>query len=202
MEISFYDYSRSPLALAGFWQRIATWQPNQHRRFLLFPVIGALLPAAAWYVGLTETGWRVGEGDVLKLTTGSAARIIVLLYLAMLVCIGFIGYIIHWMSTTYGCDTSWSKGITVTSLTATPLFLFGAMGIYPLFWLDLAVGLLSLSWSIYLLYVGIPIVMRIPPERGFFYASAIVAACLVVFMALMGGSVILWDFGAAPVFTD
>lgn len=195
-------HRRTPLSFSRQWEYIADWRDAQHKRFLIYPVLGALLPAVSWYIGLTQVGWSVGDGEMLRLTTDSAARIIALMYLAMLFCIAVVGYIVHWMSDTYGCDTTFPKGITVTSLTATPLFLFGVLGLYPLFWLDLMVGLLSLSWSIYLLYVGIPIVMRIPPERGFFYASAIVAACLVVFMALMGGSVILWDFGAAPVFTD
>lgn len=184
------------------WQAMADWQTSQYNRFILYPVVLALLPAVAWYVGLTGVGWQVGEGDSVRLTPESAGRIAVLFYLAMLACIGAVGYLVHWMSITYGCDTSLSKGIAVTGFVATPLFLFGLLGFYPLFWLDLLAGLAAISWSIYLLHMGIPIVMNIPADRGFFYASAVVAAGLVVFMALMGGSVILWDMGAAPVFTD
>lgn len=55
---------------------------------------------------------------------------------------------------------------------------------------------------VYLLYISVPIVMRIPSERGFLFASAMVAVGLVGFAALLAVTVILWEMGAMPVFTD
>jgi hypothetical protein len=52
------------------------------------------------------------------------------------------------------------------------------------------------------MYLGIPIVMKISEERGFLFASAVLAISMVIMICLMVGSVIVWDFGAAPVFTD
>ena len=54
----------------------------------------------------------------------------------------------------------------------------------------------------YLLYLGIPIAMDIPEERGFLFASAVLGVALVLLICIMVGAVILWDFGAAPAFTD
>jgi hypothetical protein len=53
----------------------------------------------------------------------------------------------------------------------------------------------------YLLYLGVPIVMQIPSERGFLFASAVVAMALVGVVAMMGGTALLWDFGAEPRYT-
>ena len=64
------------------------------------------------------------------------------------------------------------------------------------------VGVTAVGWAVYLLYLGIPIVMDIPEERGFLFSSAVIAICLVMMICIMVGSVILWDFGAAPAFTD
>jgi len=41
------------------------------------------------------------------------------------------------------------------------------------------------------LYTGIPIVMNVPKECGFLFASAVLAFCMVLLMIIMGGSVIL-----------
>jgi len=60
----------------------------------------------------------------------------------------------------------------------------------------------AVGWSLYLLYVGIPAVMKVPQERGFLFASAVVAVCLVILIAIMGASVILWDMGFAPEYTN
>ena len=63
-------------------------------------------------------------------------------------------------------------------------------------------GCAAAGYAIYLLYIGVPIVMRIPAERGFLFASAMVGVGLVGCATLLGVTVILWEMGAMPVFTD
>jgi Yip1 domain len=185
------------------WQTIADLPPSSFRTLLLYPCLLAILPAVAWYYGTSQVGWTVGDhGDTIKLTVASARQISILFYLGMVGCVAVIGYFIHWMSDTYGADSSLTKGIVITGLTSTPLFIAGLVGFYPLLWVDLLIGVAAVSWSVYLLYLGIPIVMKIPEERGFLFSSAVVGVALVMLICLMVGSVILWEYGAAPAFTD
>jgi len=185
------------------WRTIAKLPDSSFRTLLLYPCLFALLPAVAWFYGTSQVGWTVGEGDeVIKLTAQSARQITVLFYIAMLASVAIIGYFVHWMSDTYGAASTLTKGIVITGLTCTPLFLAGLVGFYPLLWIDLLIGVVAISWSVYLLYLGIPIVMDIPEERGFLFASAIVGVAMVILICIMVGSVIVWDMGAAPSFTD
>jgi hypothetical protein len=184
------------------WQTIADLPANSFKTLVLYPCFMAILPAVAWFYGTTQVGWTVGDGEPVRLTTESARQICILFYLTMVACVCIIGYFIHWMADTYGTESSVTKGIVVTGLTATPLFLAGLVGFYPLLWLDMLIGVAAVSWSVYLMYLGIPIIMDIPEERGFLFSSAVMAIALVILICLMVGSVILWDFGAAPAFTD
>ena len=184
------------------WQQIAGRAKFSVFSAVLFTAVMACLPAVAWYYGTTAVGWTVGDGDVVRLTEQSAIVMISLFYLTMVGSICAIGFMIHWMSETYGADSTIAKGIAIAGLSATPLFLAGAVGIIPIFWLALVVAMVSVGYAVYLLYLGIPIVMAIPEERGFLFSSAVVAFCMVILMVIMGGSVILWDMGAAPSFTD
>lgn len=185
------------------WRTVANLPDSSFKTLLLYPCLFALLPAVAWFYGTSQVGWTVGEGDeVIKLTAQSARQITVLFYLVMLASVAVIGYFVHWMSDTYGAASTLTKGIVITGLTCTPLFLAGLVGFYPLLWIDLLIGTAAVGWSVYLLYLGIPIVMDIPEERGFLFASAIVGVAMVIFICIMVGSVIVWDFGAAPSFTD
>ena len=184
------------------WKRVADLPDATMKTMVLYPALMALIPAAAWYYGTTAVGWTVGDGDPIKLTRDSALAIILLFYFAMVAAVGVIGYFIHWMSHTYGADSNLAKGIVIAGFTATPLFVAGAVGFYPVLWLDMLIGVVAVCWAVYLLYLGIPIVMRIPEERGFLFSSAVIAICLVMLICIMVGSVILWDFGAAPAFTD
>jgi hypothetical protein len=64
-----------------------------------------------------------------------------------------------------------------------------------------AIGMAIACHCLYLLYLGVPIVMDIPVERGFLFASAVVAIALVGRGGMMGGTALLWDFGAEPRYT-
>ena len=185
------------------WKTVADLPESAFRTLVLYPWFLAILPAVAWYYGTTPVGWSVGEhGEVIKLTTTSARQICILFYFTMVACVSVIGYFIHWMSDTYGAASSITKGIVIASLSATPLFIAGLVGFYPLLWLDMLIGVVAVCWAVYLMYLGIPIVMNIPEERGFLFSSAVLGVALVILICLMVGSVILWDFGAAPAFTD
>ena len=184
------------------WQSIAERQSFPLVGSVFYTALLACVPAVAWYYGTTAIGWKVGDGEVIKLTENSAAVIIGLFYLTMVASICAVGYMIHWMSKTYGTDSSTAKGIAVAGISATPLFLAGVIGFVPVYGLDLLIGVAAVSYAVYLLYLGIPMVMGIPAERGFLFSSAVIAFCMVILMVIMGGSVILWDLGAAPDFTD
>ena len=185
------------------WRTVADLPESSFKTLVLYPCFLAILPAVAWFYGTSQVGWTVGEhGETIKLTTQSARQICILFYLTMVACVAIIGFFIHWMSDTYGAESSLTRGIVIAGLTATPLFIAGLVGFYPLLWLDLLVGVAAVSWSVYLMYLGIPIIMKIPEERGFLFSSAVIAMSLVILICLMVGSVILWDFGAAPAFTD
>jgi hypothetical protein len=106
------------------------------------------------------------------------------------------------MAGNYGARSSVMHGITVAGFTSTPLFLLGVIGVLPALSVALPLGILGLGWSLWLLYTGIPVVMHVPRERGFLFASAVVAVCLVILIAIMCGSVILWDMGFAPEYTS
>lgn len=185
------------------WRTVAELPESSFRTLVLYPCLLAILPAVAWYYGTSRVGWTVGDqGEVIKLTVESARQICVMFYLAMLGSVAVIGYFVHWMSATYGANSSITKGIVIVGLTSTPLFIAGLVGVYPLLWVDLLIGVVAVSWSVYLLYLGIPIVMGIPEERGFLFSSAVVGVALVILICMMVGSVLLWEFGAAPAFTD
>ncbi len=185
------------------WRTVAALPESSLRTLLLYPCLLAILPAVAWFYGTTMVGWTVGEhGEPIRLTRESARVICILFYLTMLACVAIIGYFIHWMAATYGAESTLVRGIVVAGLVATPLFIAGLVGVYPILWLDMLIGVIAVSWAVYLMYLGIPIVMGIPEERGFLFSSAVLAISLVILICLMVGSIMLWDFGAAPAFTD
>ena len=135
------------------------------------------------------------------LTPESALPMCAMFFLAMVGGVIFLGYMVHWMAESYGTASTVGQGVTLITYTASPFFIAGLLGLRPVLWLDIMLGCLVACYCIYLLYRGTSIVLKVPPERGFLYASAVFAVALVSFVALLGATVVLWDFGPAPEYT-
>ncbi|ASP39315.1 hypothetical protein CHH28_11780 [Bacterioplanes sanyensis] len=160
----------------------------------------ALIPPVSLLIGTTQMGWSIAGGDVVKLSMSSAIPMAVAFYFALLVGVAFVAYCTLWMERTFGASASFERCLIFTIYTATPMFLSGFIGLVPILWLDVLVVLAAASYSIYLLYSGIPIFMDIPPERGFIFASSILTVGLCALVGCMAITVILWGMGIAPAF--
>jgi hypothetical protein len=183
------------------WEAIRDDECTIGKCYAIHVLILAAIPALSGFIGTTQIGWQLGVGDPVKLTLESAALIAVLYYLAMLVGVYTIGWMIHWMSGTYGAKVMLSQCVVLAAYTATPLFLIGIMELYPILWLNMVLGIPALAYSVYLLYSGVPIMMGISEERGFLFSSAVLAFGLVAFVALLAVTAILWGMGLEPQFT-
>lgn len=184
------------------WQAIRKENCGIGRCYCTHVLFLAAIPPIAGFIGTTRIGWQVGGGEVVKLTTESALGISLLYYLAMLVGVFSIGKLIHWMGQTYGTKQGLPRSIGLAAYTATPLFLTGIMGLYPILWLNFLIGLPALAYTVYLLYTGVPIMLEISKEKGFLFSSAVLAVGLVALVALLAATVVIWDSGIGPVFTS
>ncbi len=133
---------------------------------------------------------------MMRLTPSSALPMCVLFYLAMIAGVVFLGFMVRWMSVSYGTVATLAQGVTLISYTASPFFLAGVIGLHPVLWIDILIGCAVACYCIFLLYTAPVPIMGVPPERGFLYASAVFAVALVSFVALLGATVVLWNFGA------
>ncbi len=159
----------------------------------------ALIPALCGYIGTTQIGWQMGS-QTIKLAPDAAITITVVFYLAMLFAVMVVGKMIHWMGETYEVKQPLSQAISLSAYTATPLFLAGIFQLNPIMWLNFLVGLPVVGYTVYLLYVGLPIVMEIPKEKGFVYSSAVLAAGMVMFVGLLASTIFLWMTAIDPTF--
>jgi len=85
-------------------------------------------------------------------------------------------------------------------LAGVALFVGGLAGLYPHIWVALTVGTAAVCYTAYLLYVGLPKFMNIPSDEGFMFSSSVLAVGLVVLVAIIATSVIVWGMGMGPVY--
>ncbi|MFL0796374.1 MAG: YIP1 family protein [Cellvibrionaceae bacterium] len=188
------------------WKAIRNERHSFAQVFLSHVPLLALIPAICGYYGVTRVGWTIGDGEVVRLTAESAMALSVLTYFGLMIGVYIFGEFINWMSRTYGVGDSEEQrhyeGTALAVYVTTPIFLVGAFSLYPELWLNALVTIVAAAYSVYLIYEGIPILMNIPKERAFMYASSVVTVALVLLVTVRIGTVLVWGMGVGPVYAD
>lgn len=182
------------------WQEITGEERKVGNLHLGEVMVLAAIPAISAFIGTTQIGWSIGGGEAVKLTESSAIQLTLLSYMAMLAGVAVMGGFIHWMSRTYDASPTLVQCIVFAAYTATPLFIGGLAALYPHIWLGMLVGTAAICYTAYLLYVGLPTFMNIPSDEGFLFSSSILAVGLVVLVAILALSVIMWGMGVGPIY--
>ena len=185
------------------WKSIRREHANPSRLYAAYVCLLALIGPVCAFISTTQFGWRVGaDGQLVKLTTASALQLSVLTYIAMLIGVFAIGYLIDWMARTYGAKPDYhaANGIALMAYACTPLFFAGFALLYPVPWFNMGVFLGAAAYAGYLLYHGLPIVLRISPERAFLFEGSILTVALCYLVTTRIGTVIIWSLGFGPEF--
>jgi hypothetical protein len=179
------------------------WQTIEKRHesliySLMHILVVALIPAICGYYAAAHIGWTIGVGDPIKISQSSAQVMAVSMYVALVAGVFALAYLIQWMAKTFDSKPSFVQSLELAAYTATPMLMVGITALYPVLWFVALAGLVAVSYSVYLLYSGVPIMMNIPEEKGFIYSSSVVTCGLVLLVGIMAFSVVMWGMGFGP----
>jgi len=180
------------------FEELADTQPEPHTVFFKYVIWLAIAPPLFAYIGASNFGWRVGAETPLYVPADNLALISILYFFVLL--FGFVSTAIvaQWMATTYGARHSLGIHFAIVVIIAAPLAVGSIMHLFPHVFLNVLVLIPVLIWSMFLLYRGLPIVLKISPERGMLMASALIGYLLVAIVSLLGVTVALWGQGLGP----
>lgn len=164
-------------------------------------LIIALIPTVMAYYASAYIGWDIGAGvtaDTIRLTQSSALAMSVAMYFGLVVGVIALAVLIHELAKSFDASPTYTQSLEIAAYTATPLFMAGFAAFYPQLWFLMSVVLVGISYSVYLLYTGVPIMLHIPEDKGFIFSSSVVTCGLILMVILMVSSVILWSIGLGP----
>jgi hypothetical protein len=146
----------------------------------------ALITPIAGMVGMVIFGKRVPFTSLTNpapistvLSTGVATFVMSLLSVFVL------AHVISLLAPGFGGQRNDVQGLKAAAYSSTAAWLGGVFQILP------ALNLVSLLFSLYslvLLYVGLPIVMKVPKDRAMGYTAVVIIAWIVVF--LIAGAIV------------
>jgi hypothetical protein len=182
------------------WEAIRDTDESVGYKYFLPTLILALIPPASTYIGTTQIGWTVSKNPTVVLAESSALIMSVLMYFAILAGVGVMGVFMKWMSRTYDSSPSLSRCILFAAYTASPIFVAGLTMLYPSPVVIMLVGVGAIFYTIYFLYSGISIFMRIPEAEGFMFASSVLTVGMVMLVALIAITVLILSFGFGSIY--
>ena len=179
------------------WEELREEKCKLLECYIKHVLILAAIPPVCAFIGATKVGWTIGD-QTFRLTEASTLPMAIGFYIFSLIAIYIMGRAIHWMASTFDAEVTLEKAVLIATQVVTPLFLSGFIALVPIPWLIMIVGIIAMGYTVYQMYIGIPIVLEIEPEKGFILASGVLTVGLVTMVGVIATTVILWGLGLGP----
>jgi Yip1-like protein len=114
---------------------------------------------------------------------GAAVQDAVIRYLCGLAGVFLLGVALELVAPIFSGQANRVQGMKVAAYASTPAWLFGVLAVVPRLGRYSIVGAL---WTLYLVYSGAPLLMKVPTERAAVFGIVAAAAAAVIGLLLEG----------------
>ena len=146
---------------------------------------GYIVPLAAigpiaQLIGYAVFGISVPFMGTYRVPIGSAITSALVTYVLSLAATYVLALIIDALAPTFSGQRSQTQALKVAAYSSTASWVAGIFHLIPGLRLLSILGL----YSLYLLYLGLPIVMKAPREKAVAYTAVVILAAIVLFMVI------------------
>jgi Yip1 domain len=140
-----------------------------------YVAILAAVPVVCWFIGATIIG-------VGPYRTGLFFGLIVALinYGLTLVGVYVIAFVIDALAPSFGGRKDFTSAFKVAAYAPTALWVAGVFSLLPVLSALTILGL----YSLYLIYLGLPVLMRTPPEKAVGYVLSVIVCAVIVWIVI------------------
>jgi hypothetical protein len=194
----------APLAATGPWWSTA-WMLNRIKNILLTPktewpaiaaeptsigqiCLGYVMPLTAWaalisVVRLTLIGTRLPYGTLVRTPLSGGLSLIIWTFVGSFVGVFLIALIVNLLAPTFGGTRHQGQALKVAGYSVTPAYLGSVLALSPIF--PGLMQFLVFCFGLYVLYLGLPVLMRAPQSRALAYTATVVVCCFLLGIVLM-----------------
>lgn len=175
------------------WQKIAGEEASVQSLYTGYAMILAAIPAIFGLIGMTVVGISVPIVGTVRVPIGSALVSMIMGYALGLAGLFVLSLIINALAPTFDGQKDPVAALKIATYAYTPVWLAGVFSIVPLLGV---LTILAALYSVYLLYLGLPPLMKAPKEKSIGY-TALVVVCAIVLGIVVGAIVGLLGVGGA-----
>jgi hypothetical protein len=160
---------------AGTWPVIEAEQHDAKSLFVPYLLILAAIPAVASFIGLSLVGIG-GFGFSFRVPIASGLAMMITTYILSLVMTFGMGWLTSALAPTFGGQSNLVQGLKLAVFGGTPMMLAGVFNVLPALSI---IGLLVALYSLYVMYLGLPVLMKNPKEKTIVYMVVLIIASII-----------------------
>ena len=141
----------------------------------------ALIGPVASIVGWSVFGFRVLGIGAIRYPVGIAVRNAVVVYVLSLVGVFVLALIIDALAPTFGGQKKQIQALKVSAYSYTAAWVGGIFNLFPSIAL---LGLLAALYSCYLMFLGLPVLMKAPEDKAAGYAAVVIIVAIVLYFVI------------------
>ncbi|MEO6216153.1 MAG: Yip1 family protein [Sphingomonas sp.] len=163
----------------------------------------AAIGPIAYLIGMVVFGISV-LGITIRPSIGATLSIAVTTYICTLISVFLMAFVIDWLAPYFDATKNPVAAMKVVAFSMTASWLGAILQIYPML---AGLAILAGLYGLYILWLGLPLLMKAPAEKAVAYVVASIVVCAVAFLlvitvtASISGSLIrpplLGDSGSA-----
>lgn len=145
-------------------------------------LIGYVLPLAAIGPIASVLGWSLfGLGGLLRFSMGSMITMAITSYIMTVIGMFVLAWVINALAPTFNAQQSMPQAIKVAAYSSTAAWVAGIFNLLPALSILAVIGGL---YSLYLCWVGLPILMKAPAEKASTYVIVVIISIVVLYMII------------------
>jgi Yip1 domain len=158
------------------WPVIAGEPDDAQGLFKNYVAILAAIPAVCGFIGTALIGMSISGVGTMRVGVGGALVSAIVGYVLAFVGVYVLALIVDALAPSFGGSKGMGNALKLVAYSATPSWLCGIFALIPALSF---LGILGL-YSLYLFYVGLPVLMKSPQEKTLIYAIAVLAVGIVI----------------------
>lgn len=167
----------------GTWPRIDAEAATPASLVNPYLLLTAAVPAVATFIALSIFGIG-GFGFHMRFPIGAGLVQMVVGFVLSLVMVYVMSLVVNALAPTFGGRKDPISALKLMVYGSTASLLGGVFILLP--WGGSLLGLLASFYSIYLLYTGLPVLMKNPPERSLVYTVVLIVCGFVLGLVVAG----------------
>jgi len=163
------------------WPVIAGEQATTGSLYTGYIIPLAAIGPAASIIGWSVFGFSVPFVGAIRYPIGISVRNGVVIYALSLVGVFVWALIIDALAPTFGGQKNQIQALKTSAYSYTAAWVGGIFSLFPSIAL---LGLLALLYSFYLLFLGLPVLMKAPEDKAVGYTAVVIIVAIVLYFVI------------------